>query len=70
MSIPLFKWFFLLFLAGSNHNVATGDTQLFSHPFFISVTEINHNSGDKNLEISCKIFTDDFGKNRPLQSQG
>lgn len=32
------------------------------HPFFVSVTEIEHNAKDKTLEISCKIFTDDFEK--------
>lgn len=60
MSILLFKWFFLLFPTGYNHNVGIGDIHSLSHPFYISVTEINHNSADKNLEISCKIFTDDF----------
>ncbi len=30
------------------------------HPFYISVTEINHNASEKSLEISCKIFTDDM----------
>ena len=30
------------------------------HPFYISVTEINHNSKDKTLEISCKLFADDL----------
>ena len=30
------------------------------HPFHVSVTEVNHNATDKTLEISCKIFTDDF----------
>jgi len=33
-----------------------------SHPFHVSVVEINHNAVDKTLEISCKIFTDDFEK--------
>ena len=33
-----------------------------SHPFHVSVVEVNHNSTDKTLEISCKIFTDDFEK--------
>ena len=33
-----------------------------SHPFHVSVVEINHNATDKTLEISCKIFTDDFEK--------
>ena len=32
------------------------------HPYYVSVTEINHNAGDKTLEISCKLFTDDFEK--------
>lgn len=32
------------------------------HPLFMSVTEIEHNARDKTLEISCKIFTDDFEK--------
>jgi hypothetical protein len=30
------------------------------HPLYISVVEINHNAQDKTLEISCKIFTNDF----------
>ena len=32
------------------------------HPIYVSVTEIEHNNKDKTLEISCKIFTDDFEK--------
>jgi hypothetical protein len=31
-----------------------------AHPLHVSVTEINHNAADKTLEISCKLFTDDF----------
>ena len=30
------------------------------HPFYVSVTEINHNAADKTLEISCKMFTEDL----------
>src|SRR5205085_9044267 len=33
-----------------------------SHPIYVSVTEIGHNAKDKTLEISCKVFTDDFEK--------
>ena len=33
---------------------------LFWHPLYISVTEINHNAKDKTLEVSCKMFTNDF----------
>ena len=32
------------------------------HPLHVSVVEINHNATDKTLEISCKLFTDDFEK--------
>lgn len=32
------------------------------HPLYISVTEIEHNAKEKSLEVSCKIFTDDFEK--------
>ncbi|MEO8403801.1 MAG: DUF6702 family protein [Chitinophagaceae bacterium] len=32
------------------------------HPFHVSVVEVNHNGAEKSLEISCKIFTDDFEK--------
>src|SRR5689334_4012690 len=30
------------------------------HPFYISVTEINHSAADKALQISCKFFAEDF----------
>jgi hypothetical protein len=30
------------------------------HPLYISVIDINHNAKDKSLEISVRIFTDDF----------
>jgi hypothetical protein len=32
------------------------------HPVFVTVTEIEQNVKEKSLEISCKIFTDDFEK--------
>ena len=32
------------------------------HPLHMSVVEINHNAANKTLEISCKLFTDDFEK--------
>ena len=32
------------------------------HPIHVSNTEINYNSKDKNLEIICRIYTDDFEK--------
>ncbi len=30
------------------------------HPFFISVTNIQHDVKSKSLKISCKLFTNDF----------
>lgn len=30
------------------------------HPFYVSVTEFNHNQKENTLEISCKLFADDF----------
>jgi hypothetical protein len=33
---------------------------ILSHPLYITVTEINHNAKDKTLEISCKMFSNDF----------
>lgn len=30
------------------------------HPFFISMTDINYNNNSKELEVSIRIFTDDF----------
>ncbi len=30
------------------------------HPFYVSVIDVNHNVKDKNVEISIRIFVDDF----------
>ena len=32
------------------------------HPLYISVAEMEYNATEKALEISCKVFTDDFEK--------
>ncbi len=31
-----------------------------SHPLFISMTEVEYNSSTQNLDISIRVFTDDF----------
>src|SRR5450432_993179 len=49
MAASFYKWLMI------------GTLGLF-HPFFVSVTEINHNAKDKTLEISCKVFLDDLEK--------
>ena len=51
----IYKWLFL----GSIWVISSS---LVKHPIYVSVTEIEHNLKDKTLEISCKIFTDDFEK--------
>jgi hypothetical protein len=61
----LYKWSvipLLSFMALTTKNdvlpaVSTGTTM---HPFYVSVTEINHNAKDKTLEISCKMFAEDL----------
>lgn len=37
------------------------------HPFYVSVTEFNHNPKDKIVEVSCKMFADDL--ERTLKTQ-
>lgn len=53
MASLLFKWFLLA-------TFTWGQPVAFLHPIFVSVTEISHNAKEKTLEISCRIFTDDF----------
>ncbi len=36
--------------------------KIYLHPFFVSVTQIQENAKEKILEVTCKIFTDDFEK--------
>ena len=65
----LFKWLVLLpalYVQGVSHDgkSSTHNNILAAalHPIYMSVTEIEYNAKDKTLEISCKIFTDDFEK--------
>lgn len=55
MASILFKWFFVASLGLFSGPYST-------HPLYVSVVEIEHNAKDKILEVSCKIFTDDFEK--------
>jgi len=54
----LFKW---LLFGGFLHILPVPLTNTL-HPIYVSVTEIEHNAKDRTLEISCKIYTDDFEK--------
>jgi hypothetical protein len=56
MATYVFKWLIYPVFA----MVFSKDSGTVIHPFHVSVTEINHNSTERTLEISCKIFTDDF----------
>lgn len=45
---------------------APGETEILhinkeiAHPYYVSVTELEWNSKEKSIEISLKVFTDDF----------
>lgn len=59
MAAIIYKWFLVSgfwFLIG----LPESESSTAKHPFYISVTEINLNSLDKTLEVSCKMFADDL----------
>jgi hypothetical protein len=76
MAASLFKWLIgpvlgLMLLSADKPQAGLGlsEAQALSeapalseagHPLYITVTEIKQNVKDKILEISCKIFTNDF----------
>jgi len=62
MVILLYKWLFLASAFLGDGHVATLPDSPARHPLFVSVTEMNYNATDKNVEISCKLFIDDFEK--------
>ena len=51
MASILYKWLIVFALTSFTTN---------HHPIFVSVMEIGYNVTAKTLEVSCKIFTDDF----------
>ena len=62
----LYKWWMIptlslgLFLNTGSRPGMTVNKDASIHPIHISTLEIEHNAADKNLEITCKIFWDDF----------
>jgi len=56
-----YKWLLVVSIL-VYHNSNFKNNGPVPHPLFISVTEIEHNQKQKTVEISCKIFTDDFEK--------
>ena len=59
LKIGFFIPLFIIGFLGKHQNEKTAAPKA-AHPFYVSVTEINHNSKDKTLEISCRIFADDM----------
>lgn len=59
----MFKWsvvyIYLFCYAFSPVNIIDINNHV-RHPLYVTVTQIDHNAKDKTLEISCKIFTNDF----------
>ncbi len=47
-------------MANSMLRLLAGAFWALLHPFFVSMTDINYNAGSKGLELSVRIFTDDF----------
>jgi len=70
MVIEFNKWLFILLAATGFYGakdvfvdkILLNQPASDVHPLHVSVTEINHNSDEKTLEITCKLFTDDFEK--------
>jgi len=65
MAASFYKWLVIpavLILKNYENQAITASPIGEVHPFYVCVTEINHNVVDKTLEISCKIFADDFEK--------
>ena len=67
MAMLSFKWLFTLLLITYSFSSMTfvhyekGEQSVSKyHPFYVSVTEINHNAKEQSIEVSCKIFADDM----------
>ena len=62
MAVSLFKWIgicLILWMPASN-GFEMHDRHNSLHPLYVTVSEFNYNAKDRVIEISCKIFTNDF----------
>ena len=64
MALSFFNWlliplFTFSFLPAQNGLILTSKKM---HPFYMAVTEVNYNKNDKVVEVTSKLFTDDFEK--------
>jgi len=56
-----YKWLMMCsWIVLSVHDSNQSSFGKHPHPFYIAVTEINLNTSDKTLEVSCKMFADDL----------
>ncbi len=62
--------FGLLFCMGNSTSNFLLNREIKKHPFYVSVTQIEENTKEKILEVSCKIFTDDFEKTLRMHYKG
>lgn len=62
MAAIFYKWLAVcsLWLMAVPGNTGKAHPLPAKHPFYIAVTEINLNTSDKTLEVSCKMFADDL----------
>ena len=60
MAILFNKWLVVWMLAGLGVFDAGSKDRVDVHPYHVSATEIEYNAAEKRLEITSKIFTDDF----------
>lgn len=60
MAAIFYKWLLVCSLIMSGVNDSNQSLNRHRHPFYIAVTEINLNTSDKTLEVSCKMFADDL----------
>jgi uncharacterized protein DUF6702 len=58
MVIPLCRWLLTVIFPLLQGEIAGTDAN--AHPFYVSVVEINYNAKEKQLEIGCKVFTNDL----------
>jgi len=60
MAVILYKWLMVYTCWFAPGLMNTTSPKAAKHPFYIAVTEINLNTSDKTLEVSCKMFADDL----------
>ena len=60
MAAILYQFLFISLFPFLNSSTPDPISKTAPHPFYISVTEVNQNAKDQTLEISCKMFADDF----------